>query len=188
MWKSLSCVCLFVTPWTTACQAPLSMEFSRQKFRSGWSEVKVAQSCPTLCNPMDYTVHRILQVRILEWVAIPSPGDLPNPGIEPRSPALQVDSLPAELQCKLKNTGMGCHTLLQIFLTQGSNPRLLCLLHCRQILYHWATSCSLFQGIFPTQGSNSGLPDCGLILYFLSHRVTTYTQSSLFFLKHMPWR
>ena len=33
--------------------------------------VKVAQSCPTLCNPMDYTVHGILQARILEWVAFP---------------------------------------------------------------------------------------------------------------------
>ena len=35
-------------------------------------KVKLAQSCPTLCNPMDCTVHRILQVRILEWVAFPS--------------------------------------------------------------------------------------------------------------------
>ena len=34
-------------------------------------KVKVAQSCPTLCNPMDYTVHEILQARILEWVAFP---------------------------------------------------------------------------------------------------------------------
>ena len=45
---------------------------------------------------MGYTVHGILQVRILEWVAFPSPEDLPNPAIEPGSPALQVDSLPAE--------------------------------------------------------------------------------------------
>ena len=35
------------------------------------SEVKVAQSCPTFCDPMDYTVHGILQARILEWVAFP---------------------------------------------------------------------------------------------------------------------
>ena len=34
-------------------------------------KVKVAQSCLTLCNPMDYTVHGILQARILEWVAFP---------------------------------------------------------------------------------------------------------------------
>ena len=39
-----------------------------------------------------------------------------------------------------KNTGVGCHALLQgIFLTQGSNPNLSCLLHCWWILYHWAT-------------------------------------------------
>jgi len=38
----------------------------------------------------------ILQARILEWVAYPPPGDLPNPGIKPRSPALQVDVLPSE--------------------------------------------------------------------------------------------
>ena len=63
-------------------------------------KVKVAQPCPTLCNPMDYTVHSILQARILEWVAFPSPGVLPNPGIEPRPPALQVDSLPTEPQGK----------------------------------------------------------------------------------------
>ena len=60
--------------------------------------MKVTQLCPTLCNPMDYIVHGILQTRILEWV--PSPGDLPNPGIEPRSPALWADSLPAEPQGK----------------------------------------------------------------------------------------
>ena len=36
-----------------------------------WSEVKVAQSCPTLCDPVDYTVHGVLQARILEWGAFP---------------------------------------------------------------------------------------------------------------------
>ena len=44
----------------------------------------------------------ILQARTVEWVAIPAPADLPNPGIEPRSPALQVDSLPAEPQVQSK--------------------------------------------------------------------------------------
>ena len=52
------------------------------------------QSCPTLCDAMDYilpglSVHGILQVRILEWIAISVFRDLANPGIEPRSPALQ---------------------------------------------------------------------------------------------------
>ena len=70
-----------------------------------WKKVKVAQSCPTLCDPMDYTVHGILQARILEWVAFQSPGVLPSPGIKHRSSALQADSLPAEPQGKLKNTG-----------------------------------------------------------------------------------
>ena len=62
-------------------------------------EVKVTQSCPTLCDPMNYTVHGIFQARILEWGAFPetSPRDIPNPGIEPRSPTLQVDSLPMKL-------------------------------------------------------------------------------------------
>ena len=67
-------------------------------------KVKVTQSCPALCDPVDYTVHEILQARILEWVAFPFPGDLPNPGIEPRSPTLQVGSLPSEPQGKPKNT------------------------------------------------------------------------------------
>ena len=55
-----SCLAL-ETPYTVACQAPLSMAFSREEYWSG--------------------------------LPFPSPGDLPNPGIEPRSPALQADSL-----------------------------------------------------------------------------------------------
>ena len=51
----------------------------------------------TLCDPMDYTIHGILQTRILEL--FPSPWDLSNPGFGPRSPTLQVDSLPGEPQC-----------------------------------------------------------------------------------------
>ena len=58
-------VLLFVTSWTVACQAPLSMGFSRQEHWSG--------------------------------LPFPSPGDLPNPEIEPGSPELQADSLPTEL-------------------------------------------------------------------------------------------
>ena len=55
---------LFVTLWTVACQAPLSMEFSRQEYWSG--------------------------------LPFPPSEDLPDPGIKPRSPALQADSLPSE--------------------------------------------------------------------------------------------
>ena len=67
---------------------------------------QLLQSCPTLCNPIDY-----------------SP---PGSSCPRDSPG--------------KNTGVGCHTLLQhMFPTQGSNPCLLWLLHCRWILYHWAS-------------------------------------------------
>ena len=76
---------------------------------------------------------RILQPRIFESVAITSPGDLPNPGIKPRSPTFQVGSLPAEQPGKPKNTGVGSLSLLQgVFPTQESNKGLL---HCRCILY-----------------------------------------------------
>ena len=62
----------------------------------------VTQLCLTLYNPMDCTppgssVHGISQARILEWVACPSPEDLHDPEIEPRTPALQADSLSLEL-------------------------------------------------------------------------------------------
>ena len=62
--KSLSRVRLFLTSWNVACQAPLSMGFSRQEYWSGWP--------------------------------FPSPGDLPNPGVELWSLALQADTLPSE--------------------------------------------------------------------------------------------
>ena len=57
-------VWLCATPWTVACQAPLSMDLSRQEYWSG--------------------------------LPFPSPGGLPDPGIKPRSPALQAESSPSE--------------------------------------------------------------------------------------------
>ena len=72
-------------------------------------KVKVAPLRLTLGNPMDYTVWRILEARILDSVAIPFS----------RSPELQVDSLPADPPQKLRNTGVGSLSLLQgIFPTQ----------------------------------------------------------------------
>ena len=92
-------------------------------------KVKVTQWCLTLCNPMDCTVRGIPQAGILEWVAFP----FSRESSQPKSPALQADSLPAEPQGKPKNTRVGSLSLLQgIFATQGSNP---CLPHCRRILY-----------------------------------------------------
>ena len=61
-------------------------------------KVKVDHSCPTLCDPMDYTVYGILQGRIMGWVTepFPSPGDLPNLRIKPGYPAFQADALTSE--------------------------------------------------------------------------------------------
>ena len=99
----------------------------------------VAQSCPTLRNPMDYSppgssvhgespskntrvgCHALLLHGIFQ------------PGIEPRFPTLQADSFLSEPPGKPKNTAVGCLSLFQgIFLTQESNQGLL---HFRRILY-----------------------------------------------------
>ena len=105
----LSHVQLFATLWTLACQAPLSVGFSRQEY---WSR--------------------------LPYLPL---GDLPNAGIEPRSPTLQADSLPAEPPEKPENTGEGSLSLLQqVFPAQELNRRLL---HCRQILYQLSHQGSL---------------------------------------------
>ena len=83
-------------------------------------------------RPRGLSVHGSLQARILERVAFPFSRDLPNPWIEPRSPALQADSLPAEPPRKPKNPGVGsCSLLQQIFPTQESDWGLQ---HCRWIL------------------------------------------------------
>ena len=62
----------------------------------------VTQLCPTLCDPMDDSPPGPLSIEFSQqeyWSGLPSPspGDLPDPEIKPRSPALQVDSLPTEL-------------------------------------------------------------------------------------------
>ena len=100
-WKLLSHVQFFVIPWTGACLAPLSMEFSRPEYWSG--------------------------------LPFPSPGNLPDLGIKPRSSTLQADSLLSEPPGKPMNTGVGSLSLLRgIFPTQELSWGLL---HCRQILY-----------------------------------------------------
>ena len=67
----------------------------------------VTQLCPTLCDPMDCSppvssVMRFSRQGYWSTLPFPSPGDLPNPGIEPRSPTLQADSLLTELQGLVK--------------------------------------------------------------------------------------
>ena len=96
-------------------------------------KAEVTQSCLTLCDPMDYTVHGILQARILEWVAFPFSRGSSQPRDQTQVSHLQEDSLPAEPPRKPKNTGVGSLSLLQwIFLTQESNQ---CLLHLRWIFF-----------------------------------------------------
>ena len=110
--------------------------------------MKVAHSCPTLYDPMEYTVHGILQARILEWVAFPFSRGLPKPGIAPRFPTLQADSLPAESSGEPKNTGVSSLSLLQwIFPTQELNRGLL---HCRWILYQLNHCLLLLSHFSPT--------------------------------------
>ena len=94
------------------------------------------------------------------------PRDLPNPGIEPRSPALQVDSLPAEPPGKPKNTAVRILNLLQrIFPTQELNYSLL---HCRRILYQLSYQGSPVHRVRPEILPLSSIPP------FLSH--CTYSE------------
>ena len=79
----------------------------------------VTQPCPTLYDPMDYSppgssVHGDSPIKKEYWSELPCPppGDLPNPGTEPRSSSLQADSLPSEWPRKPKNTGVGSLSLL----------------------------------------------------------------------------
>ena len=98
----------------------------------------VAHYCPIVCDPMNCSlpgssVHGLLQQEYWSGLPCPPPGDLPNPGIEPRSFELQVDSLPSELSGNPENTEVGSQCLLQgIFQIQEMKQGLL---HCRQILY-----------------------------------------------------
>ena len=79
----------FETPWTVACQAPLSMGFSRQEYWRG--------------------------------LPFPSPGDLPDPGIEARYPAVQADSLTTGLPGKHVDLGKGSFKAQTRWLISGQN-------------------------------------------------------------------
>ena len=59
-------------------------------------KVKVAQSCPTLCDPRGYAIHEVLKARMLEWAAFPFSRGSSQPKNQIKSPALQVYSLPVE--------------------------------------------------------------------------------------------
>ena len=111
------CVQLFVTPWSVALQAPLSVGFSRQEYWSG--------------------------------LPFPSPGDLPNPGIDPVSPeasALQVNSLPlshTSIKHKIKYYRFYYFSGILRTIVQ---EMIVIVWQCRRVGSHF-----LLQGIFPTQ-------------------------------------
>ena len=123
--------------WHTECSTFTASSFRIWSSSAGISTpplaLFVAQSCLTLCDPMDYTVHGILQARILEWVAF----SLSRGSSQPRD-RTQVSHTAGEFFTswatrEAKNTGVGSLSLLQqIFLTQELNPGLP---HCGWILY-----------------------------------------------------
>ena len=132
----LSHICLFATPWIIACQAPLSMEFSRQEYWSGLS--------------------------------FPSPARLPDPWIKPTSHALaggffttsatwEAHSYESKSESRsVVSDSLRLHELYSPWNSPGQNTGI--------------GSHSLLRGIFPTQGSNLGVPHCRQILYQLSHK------------------
>ena len=135
----LSLVWLFATPWTTACQAPLSMGFSRHEYWNGLpfptsgdfsnpGKIKpTSLVSPVLAGGFFNTsasweaqVNSVLVAQSHLILCDPLDYSPPGSSVHGNSPG--------------KNTGVGCHALLQgIFLTQGLIPGLP---HCRQILYH----------------------------------------------------
>ena len=91
-WKLLSRVQFFATPWTIQ-----SIEFFRRSLLQGIFQIEGLNPGLLHCRWILYQLSHQGSPRILEWVAYPFPGDLPDPGIKPGSPALQASSLPAEL-------------------------------------------------------------------------------------------
>ena len=100
-WQKASYPSLLFFAMSRTCTWWLGLQQPSCDLRNGseWSEV--IQSCPTLCDPMDYSYQAPPSVGFSRqecWSGLPfpSPGDFPHSGIEPRSPALQADALPSE--------------------------------------------------------------------------------------------
>ena len=107
----------------------------QKEYIKSWDcvKVKITQSCMTLCNPMDYTVHGILLARILEWVSFPFSRASSQPRDQIQVSHIAGGFFTSWVQGKPKNTGVGSLCLFQwIFLTQKLSWGLI---HCRWILY-----------------------------------------------------
>ena len=136
-------------------------------------KVKVVQSCPTLCNPVDCTVlgasvHGILQARILEWVAVPFSRDLPNLGWNPGLLHCRRILYPLSHQKERKKVvAQSCLTLCDPMDCSPPGSFIHGILQAR--ILEWV-AISLPQEIFLTQGLNPGLLHCRQTLYHLSHQ------------------
>ena len=91
------------------------------------TESEVAQSCPTLWDPVDCSIpgsslHGILQAEYWSGLPFPSPGDLPDPGIKPRSLAFQADALTSEPPLALKGSVSPDAKLMCTFNSSDSPP------------------------------------------------------------------
>ena len=133
--------------WLSPPHSPKYGFFNRRILESSWiyicmmdkDKVKVAQSSPALCNPIDYTVHGILQARILEWVAFPFSKGSSQPRDRTQVSRLAGGFFTSWAKREAREYWSGyplssgsLSLLQQIFLTQESNRSLL---HCRWILY-----------------------------------------------------
>ena len=136
-------------------------------------KVKVVQSCPTLCNPVDCTVsgasvHGILQARILEWVAVP----FSRGSSQPRD-GTQVSCIAGGFftlwttKKKESEVAQSCLTLCDPMDCSPPGSFIHGILQAR--ILEWV-AISLPQEIFLTQGLNPGLPHCRQTLYHLSHQ------------------
>ena len=110
-------------------------------------------------NPLDYSppgssARGISQARIMEWLPFPSPGNLPDPGIEPRFPALQENSLPTELPRKPVNST----TLTKTPASQDSSHRVL-IGGYSECIYWAPTRCQALSQAQKYEGEHTELPE-----------------------------
>ena len=114
------------------------------------------------CSPPGSSVHGILQARTLDWLPFPSPGDLPDPGMETACPTSADGFFTTGPPVKVSDShsvmsdSLRPHGLYSPLNSAGQNTRV--------------DGLSLLQAIFPTQGSIPGLLHCRWILYHLSHQ------------------
>ena len=139
-----------------------------------WKKVLVAQSCPTLCNPMNcslpgFSAREILQARLLGWIAIP----FSKGSSRPRDQT-QVSHIAG----RFFTIWVTKEVHLPLLLSHFSHVRLCAALQPARLLCPWDSpgessrvGCrALLQEIFPTQGSNSGLLCCRQIPYHWAYR------------------